>query len=405
MALTGETEMSINRRVLIGGGGLALTAAAAATAGLAQSGDMPPEARYYVDAGTIGGMMGQGDQHELTLRLGSRLNPAGGTAKADHFMPAAARLGESVPLVTPVKSASEEYPSQFQRPKGRLLIFWGCGAHAGPGQPVIIDFAKVAQGQFPPGLFSTRVPAENGPMLGNSRTYGDWPNGQKSKNISGKSSLIGQHRIAGSYSPEINFALGQGQDFMDGLRVKAAVNGDGSTQLDWNPLGTATGYYAWMFGTRDMEPDKGGDMVWWASSTTKEFGGGLWNWLSPGTVNRLIGQKVVMPPSQTSCTVPAEVKKAAPGMMMGFVYAYGPEANFAFPERPKDPKLAWHPKWTAKVRYRSMGMVMPGMPSIGDVMMGRDESEQPSERSEHPKKCKPKLGGMLGSAILGKKAC
>lgn len=398
--------MTINRRVLIGSTGLALTAIVATTAGIAQSGDTPPEARYFVDAGTIAGMMGQGDQHELTLRLGSRLAPTGGAPKADHFMPPAARLGDSVPLVTPPPGKGGDLPDKFQRPKGRLLIFWGCGAHAGPGQPVIIDFAKVAAGQFPPGLFSTRVPVEDGPRVTNSRTYGDWPNGQKSKSINGRSSLVGAHRIAGNYSQEINFALGQNQDFMDGLRVKSAGNGDGSTRLDWNPLTTATGYYAWMFGTKDMDPDKGGDMVWWASSATKEFGGGLWNWLSPGTVNRLIGQKVVMPPSQTSCTVPAEVKQAAPGMMMGFVYAYGPEANFAFPERPKDPKLAWHPKWTTKVRFRSMGMVMPGMPSMGDMMMGRgDRDEQASEPDEQQeKKCKPK-GGLLGRAILGKKAC
>lgn len=399
--------MTINRRVLIGSAGIALTTIAATTAGIAQNGNTAPEARYYVDAGTTAGMMGQGDQHELTLRLGSRLAPTGGAPKADHFMPQGARLGASVPLETPVRSKGEETPSNFQRPKGRLLIFWGCGAHAGPGQPVIIDFAKVAQGQFPPGLFSTRVPVEDGPRFGTDRSYGDWPNGQKSKSISGRSSLVGAHRIAGNYSPEINFALGENQDFMDGLRVRSASGPDGATQLSWNPLGTATGYYAWMFGTKDMDPDKGGDMVWWASSTTKEFGGGLWNWLSPGTVNRLIGQKVVMPPSQTSCTVPAEVKQAAPGMMMGFVYAYGPEASFAFPERPKDPKIAWHPKWTAKVRYRSMGMVMPGMPSMSEMMMGRgdDRDEQSSDRGERPeKKCKPK-GGLLGRAILGTKAC
>ncbi|MET0309560.1 MAG: hypothetical protein ABW023_12715 [Sphingomonas sp.] len=399
--------MTIHRRVLIGGAGIALTVIVATAAGIAQNGTTPPEARYYMDAGTIAGMMGQGDQHELTLRLGSRLAPAG-APKADHFMPEAARLGPSVPLETPVRTKGEETPSQFQRPKGRLLIYWGCGAHASPGQPVVIDFAKVAAGQFPPGLFSARVPVEEGPRFGVDRSYGDWPNGQKSKSVSGRSSLVGQHRIAGNYSPEINFALGEGQDFMDGLRVKARGNPDDSTQLDWKPLGNATGYYAWMFGTKDMDAGKGGDMVWWASSTTKEFGGGLWNWLSPATVNRLVGQKIVMPPSQTSCTVPAEVKKAAPGMMMGFVYAYGPEANFVFPERPKDPKVAWHPKWSAKVRYRSMGMVMPGMPSMGDMMMGRgqDGDARAADQGDKPRKdCKPKVGGLLGRAIMGKKGC
>jgi hypothetical protein len=34
-------------------------------------------------------------------------------------------------------------PPQHQQPKGRILIFWGCGEHACPGQPYTIDFADM----------------------------------------------------------------------------------------------------------------------------------------------------------------------------------------------------------------------------------------------------------------------
>lgn len=382
----------IKARLLVAG--TILGALVGGSAVIAQSGDAAPEARYVMDAGTIAGMMGQSDQHELTLRLGSRLAPTG-APKADHFMPAGARLGASVPLETPTR-ATGELPANFQRPKGRVLLYWGCGARAGPGQPVVIDFAKVGKDQMPPGLFSTRVPADPGPTLANSRSFGQWPNALKSKSISAQSSLIGQHRVAGTYSPEIAFGLDQ--DFMAGLRTRSSANADGSVALSWQGLGNATGYHAWMMGGKDMGQN-GGDMVWWSSSASQEFGGGLWSWLAPATVTRLIGQKIVMPPSQTSCTVPAEVKKAAGEMMMGFLYAYGPEANFAFPERPKDPKIAWKPKWTAKVRYRSMATFMPGMPSMSDMLSGRDGADEAGEQQEAPKKCKPKgLGGMLKKA-------
>lgn len=384
----------VRTRLLVAG--TVLCALMAGSAVIAQSGDAAPEARYVMDAGTIAGMMGQGDNHELTLRLGSRLAPTG-APKADHFMPAGARLGASVPLETPTRSTGEALPANFQQPKGRLLLYWGCGAKAGPGQPVVIDFARIAKGQTPPGLFSAKVPADLGPMLSNSRSFGQWPNGLKSKSISAQSSLIGQHRIAGTYSPEIAFGLDQ--DFMDGLRVRSNANPDGSTNLSWQGLGNATGYHAWVMGGKDMGKD-GGDMVWWSSSASQEFGGGLWSWLSPSTVSRLIGQKIVMPTTQTSCTVPAEVKKAAGDMMMGFLYAYGPEANFAFPERPKDPKVAWKPKWTAKVRYRSMATFMPGMPSMSDMLSGHGQDEDGAQQpQEAPKKCKPKgLGGLLKRA-------
>lgn len=382
----------VRTRLLVAG--TVLCALMAGSAVIAQSGDATPEARYVMDAGTIAGMMGQGDNHELTLRLGSRLAPTG-APKADHFMPAGAKLGTSVPLETPTRSQGE-LPADFQRPKGRLLLYWGCGAKAGPGQPVVIDFARIAKGQTPPGLFSAKVPADLGPTLANSRSFGQWPNGLKSKSISAQSSLIGQHRVAGTYSPEIAFGLDQ--DFMAGLRVRSNANPDGSTNLSWQGLGNATGYHAWVMGGKDMGKD-GGDMVWWSSSASQEFGGGLWSWLSPSTVSRLIGQKIVMPTTQTSCTVPAEVKKAAGDMMMGFLYAYGPEANFAFPERPRDPKVAWKPKWTAKVRYRSMATFMPGMPSMSDMLSGADAGEAGEQQEEPKKKCKPKgLGGMLKKA-------
>ena len=114
-----------------------------------------PVARYDVRAGTVsgfaamgggmGGAMnmafgGGGDrvQHELLLRLGSSQGPLGGPAKADHFMPAGAKLGKSVALVTPVqeRGPGDQLPGQRdgQKPSGRLLVFWGCGEHA-PQRP------------------------------------------------------------------------------------------------------------------------------------------------------------------------------------------------------------------------------------------------------------------------------
>jgi hypothetical protein len=43
---------------------------------------------------------------------------------------------------------------------------------------------------------------------------------------------------------------------------------------------------------------------------------------------------------------------AAPNAMLRMI-AYGEEANFAYPPRPKDPKAPWNPEWAAKVRVKS----------------------------------------------------
>lgn len=390
-----------------------------ATPGVTQQG-VAPIARYTIDASTtsgiaaMGGGMGAGLSmafggggnkmiHTLDLRLGSTRAATPGAPKADHFMPTGAKLGKSVPLYTPTPGTAtpredgKQMPKDFQKPKGRLLIFWGCGPKAPKGQPVVIDFPKVAAGQMPPGLFTSgvNIPADWAISLANSKTYGEWPNGKDRKTLSADSSLIGEHRVAGNYSPEIKFNLAQ--DFLPAITGKASEMAGGATMLNWNSVANATGYYAWTMGFNPGPDGQANDMVWWSSSTTQNFGGALWDWIAPATVNRLIAQKVVLPPSQTSCIMPAEVKQSASQFMMGNLYAYGPEANFAYPPRPDNPKTAWKPEWTARVRYRSNSMWFINGPNMGGMMRGEEDSQ--TGQSEKPKKkCRGGLGGMLAGA-------
>jgi hypothetical protein len=412
----------LNSRLFRSGAALALVATLAAPGASQQQ--AAPIARYTMDAGTMSGfaamgqgrgmggamsmMFGGGDRviHELVLRLGSSQSPGGGAPQADHFMPAGAKLGKSVPLVTPTPGRSEEKPTPFERPKGRLLIYWGCGPTAPRNQPVVIDFAKVAAGQMPAGLYmaAASIPPDWQVRFSNSKTYGDWPNGKDTKAVSASSSLIGDHRIAGNYAPEIKFSLAQ--DFMPAINGKATALPGDAVQLNWNSVAGATGYYAWVFAANPGPDGKALDMVWWASSSTQNFGGPLWDWLSPAAVQKLIAQKVVMPPSQTSCIVPAEVKKAASQMMMGSLYGYGPEANFAWPPRPADPKIVWKPEWIARVRYRANTMWMLNGPDMGGTMRGAQSGDQGAggENGNPPprKKCKGGFGGILaGAAGIG----
>ncbi|WP_326524888.1 hypothetical protein [Sphingomonas sp.] len=371
-----------------------------------------PKARYWIDAETTSGMGagmnpmamltgrggGNSAQRSLLFRLGSTQAPTGGAPKADHFVPPVLRLGQSVPLETPVPRPQEDArPTDMQRPKGRLRVYWGCGDRVAPGQPVVIDFAKVAAGQFPPNFWTAKVPVEQGPSRANSRTYGHWPNtlDRNRKPLHSAASLIGQHRVAGNYAPEIGFALNQ--DFMPGVQLRSAAAPAGGVALNWQPVTGATGFYALAIGGMGQGGGDSLDIVWWASSNSREFGGGLTDYLPPATVARLIGQKIVMPPTQTSCTIPAEVKAAAGPVLMTTLTAYGPEANFVHPPRPADPKVPWRPEWTAKVRYKSQAMTLAGM-DMGAMMGAAADDDRPAK----PRDCTPKkrgLGGLLGKAI------
>lgn len=393
----------------------------AGAAVLAASPAMPqegaaPVARYTVDAGTMSGMaaMGAGGgvgaalgmlrggggqvAHELVLRLGSS-QAASGEPDADHFMPDGARLGRSVPLVTPRQVRNEPTApgmpqGQMQMPQGRLLLFWGCGEHAPAGQPVIIDFSKMARGEVPPGLFAQAVslPEDWRISASNSRTYGEWPNERDAKTVPANSSLLGAHRVAGNYSPEIAFNLAD--DFMPALRAASRDIASGAVSLSWNALPKATGYYAWAMATNPEGNSR--DMVWWSSSSTQQFAGALADWLSPAAVRRLVDAGTVLPPSQTTCTIPAEVKQAGGPMLMTYLYGYGPQADFAYPPRPDNTRTPWKPEWIARVRFRSSTMLMHGMPGMGGFEAGADRAEAPAEQQPAAKpKCR---GGLRGIA-------
>jgi len=386
----------------------AVAAMLAAVPGSAQKSTGPKE-RYEMDVATmsgfaamgggkggIGGAMGMmfgGDPsskvaHQLLLRLGSNDAAAAPPPKGDHFFQPQAKMGKSVPLFW---EEGKEAPGTetFERPKGRLLLYWGCGAKAGPGQPVVIDFAKVAAGQIPPNLFSSAVPVIREVSKANSRSYIDWPNKKGGRQPGSGSSLIGAHRVASNIGPDINFTLAQ--DYMQGLSASTAIQGDQSVMVRWNAVPNATGYVAWTIGGMGNGSGKNdiGDIVWWTSSASKEFGGGLWDWLPPSVVANLITKKIVMPPSQTSCQIPAEVKKASGEMLMGNLNAFGPEANFSWPPKPAG-NAVWNIDWTAKVRFRSHTMLLVGADfgGMGGASTGGSTPAEPAKK----KKCKGPLG-------------
>jgi hypothetical protein len=313
-------------------------------------------------AGAMGGQQQSG--RRLSLQLGSQ-RPAD-APRADHDIPSGMSMGASLPLLTPQGVASPERterqtPEGMERPKGRMLIYWGCGEATRQGQPVVIDFARVASGQMPSGFVSRRVVSGLPPS---GRTTGLWPNQQDSKTVPESASLMGDHAIRGNYTPDIRFALGAGQDFMERVELSSAVSGSGAASVRWNAPATATGYFAAVFGS------DGNDTVFWSSSEVQESGGMLMDYVPPAEVARLIRERVVMLPQTTECTVPAEVVKKSGTPFLNFI-AYGPEANFAQPPRPQDPQ------WAVKVRFKSTASTL-----LGDT--GGSRRPQRAEPSRAP---------------------
>jgi hypothetical protein len=281
-------------------------------------------------------------------------------------------MGPQLPLVTPEQARTtapeppeRELPQGMEQPKGRLLIFWGCGEKAGPGQPIVIDFAKVGAGQPMPNLASRNIRLPRGPALGTSRTFGAWPNDKDRQQVPAQASLRGEHQVKGNYSPDIRFVV-ERQDFMPPVELNSATAPAGGQQLTWKQVGGATGYFMSAFGASG-DGSGATDMVMWTSSAVQETGGALMDHVPPPEVARLIRDRIVLPPDRTECQVPAEVVKAMPMGMLSFI-AYGDELNVSYPPRPQDPKVPWDIQWAVKLRLKSTSMTPLGEGMAG--MMG-----------------------------------
>lgn len=362
----------------------------------------------------MGGGMGGGAQHNLTLQLGSS-RKAAGEPQAEHLPPQGLGAGPSLPLLTPrvqptPKGEEPPIPREYQKPRGKMLIFWGCGDRARPNQPVVIDFAQMAGGKVPAGLEAISrgfgVTAMQPPSPSRNTTYGEWPNERARTTVPGRGSLVGDHTIRGNYSPDIHFALAQNQDFLAPLNLTTnAIGPVGSGLLGWNSVPGAQGYLATAIGGGGEGPNQD-TVVIWTSSEIQASAFALPDYLSNSDLARLVASKALMSPQTTTCSVPREVVQAAPHALVQLM-AYGAETNLSYPARPADPKIPWNIEWTVKVRYKSqtgglLGMAMPG--AMGG-MAGDDEDGGPPQRGQQrpQQQQRPGLGGSILRGVLSGK--
>jgi hypothetical protein len=340
----------------------------------------------------LGGRGGRSSYvNTLTLQLGSPRRAAG-APQAEHLPPAGLQAGPTLPLVTPQSMPRTPAPAQpwgqMERPRGRMLIYWGCGEHARPGQPTVIDFASMAAGRMPPAFANTPLKPMIPPSAATSATYGEWPNERSQARVPAGGSLVGEHVVRGNYSPEIRFALGAGQDFLAPVALTSnSAGASGSIPLVWRPVPGARAWFGSVMGA-----GQNGDMIVWTSSETAVPMLAA-DYVAEADIARLVQSRVLMPSTADRCTVPAEVARAAPQSML-ILTAFGGESNFAQP-RPAGAARAWRPEWTVKLRTKSthMGMLGMTMPGMGDDEGAEEQSERPRTKKE---KLRKGLGKILG---------
>jgi hypothetical protein len=388
-------------------GGLMLAASAVAQTKGPQQVVKPPVAQAWIDVATFSGMgmpMGGAGGSPMGMLVGmfgvgTGQNAFGNTqvgtagrwvdvtlytsrnpslAEALQSVPAGTQLAPTLKLLSPTEQKGKPVrpeddsvdTPEYERPKGKMLLYWGCGESVRPGQPRVVDFATAAPADFQK-FFIARRATQRGTHSAVGRPH--WPSRDDTRMVPANASLVGEHGFTGQGVPDgFRFGIPAAQDIMPPIEL-AQRDAGGATVLEWKALPTARAYFIAAMGAKGGS--RGGDgveMVFWTSSEEPDTGSGLIDYQTNAAVDRWLKEKVLLAPATTTCTVPKGI--FGEGAMLRMI-AYGAELNLAHPPRPTDPKIAWEPQWAVKLRVKSVANAMLGM-DMGAMMRGGSSGEQ-----------------------------
>lgn len=299
----------------------------------------------------------------IDLALHNSLRPG---VEASQAIPAGMRMGESLPLIPPRAQPTQtepgDVPQEYQQhqPKGRILLYWGCSSAVRAGQPRVIDLARAKPSDYAQAFAGRAVP-DRGPRVGPA--YALYPNERNQVSLSRDSSVVGEHQVRGDGVPaSMKFTLGAAQDLMPAIDLRTTGKPQDSMGASWQPVRNARAYYL------HAMSQSGDDLIMWSSAETPDTGMGLFDYLSPATIDRWLKERVLLQPETTQCAIPQGIfagggRDATPMLRM---MAYGGESHIVHPPRPADPKAAWEPEWSVRVRVKSHTMAM-----LGEEMQGQ----------------------------------
>ena len=359
-----------------------------------------------------GGMTGQ----YLDIALHNSLKPG---VEATDLIPAGLNLGKSLTLI-PVEPSR---PTEGGTPSGkipdveiRISEYWGCGAAVRPGQPKVATFkikggGKTIDPRNPMGSMQG-VDFQATGSLSRGQYVPDrdidlkpgwvyWPNRKTGKQVPSGARLAGDHRITGDGIPaSMQFQVEQGADFMPKLMLRSQGEATQAVNLGWPSVDRARAYFISGMHMQVLGENSYA-MTTWSSADVAGAGQELHAYLSGGHIDKWLKQKILLPSSATSCTIPKGIFAGAsnvqgqqatmPGMLM--MTAYGPESWITYPPKPADPKQPWNPEWSVRLRAKSTATAMLGI-DFGD-MQQMDEDGQPQQQQK-----KPSMKGLL-KGILG----
>lgn len=329
-----------------------------------------------------------------------------GLTEATQTLPSGMNLGESLKLVAPVpdkpvaSTPTDDSPVEpsYEKPKGKISLYWGCGETIRAGQPRTIDVANASLDDYAK-FFVARGKTTKGAR--SQPGFPAWPNKDDDRKVPETASLVGQHNFVGSGIPDsFKLNLAEAQDLMPSIELSQTKN-EGSVRLEWKSIAQARGYFISVLGGQasggqtnatkssgdkssndKSSSDKsssaeGAELVIWTSSELVDFGFGLTDYQPNADVDKWVHEKVILPPSVTKCEVPKGIFGERGGGILRMI-AYGAETVFVHPPRPTDPKVTWEQEWQAKVRLKSTTTSILG--GMGDAETRKKDKEEKKKK-------------------------
>lgn len=181
----------------------------------------------------------------VDIALHNSLRPG---VEARQAIPPGMRMGDSLPLLPPraeprAPSEPGDMPEEYTRqpPRGRLLIYWGCGPEVRAGQPRVIDLAQAGAAQLAQ-AFAGRVVPERGARVGPGHVL--YPNERSQAAVPRGSTLVGEHQVLGEGVPaSMKFTLGSAQDLMPPIELSPSGGVQDSIATQWRAVPHARAYY------------------------------------------------------------------------------------------------------------------------------------------------------------------
>jgi hypothetical protein len=379
---------------------LAITAALASPAGNAAA--QTPPTQVWIDVAThhhvnepdLGGM-GRFAQRMMDRDASKPKYPTtehpGGTGRyldvavhnrqrpgeqVEDAIPAGLGLGGTLVLMPPPPvGPSQPGQQDDEAPDVEFTVheYWGCGAAVRGGQPRVTTFrlkagdATVSGAGVSTGQFAPEGDIQPGPA------HVLWPNDFQSTRVPESASMVGAHRFTGQGMPaSLKFDLDQNADFMPEIALTGQGDIEAPIELRWTPVERAQAYF--LQAAQMKTPVKQGvnkfDVVVWSSAEVGGAGQTLVDYLGAPQISRWLKQRVLLPASATSCTVPQGIfadDSGVANVAMLNMAAYGPETHLAYPPRPTDAKrlATWKPEWSVRVRTKSTASLVLGLDEAG----------------------------------------